>query len=165
MDNEKQKKTRPRPSFSSLFSLTPPREYERRITKIHLQYYGQFSLGTPPQNFTACFDTGSSDTWVSGALCLSPACTSHSRFDPRRSSTYKLLPEPFRLVYGTGAVTGSAASEVLTLGVPPVAVPDQRFGIVLDTSSDFRATACDGVIVREGREGEMVWGVCVRRFF
>ena len=116
------------------------------------QYYGRFSLGTPPQNFTACFDTGSSDTWVSGALCVSPACATHARFDPRRSSTYTLLPEPFRMVYGTGAVTGAAATETLTLGEPPVSVAGQSFGMVLDASSDFRAMSCDGLIVR-------AWGV------
>ena len=135
-----------------VFAFAPKKHAQahacRHTTTPHsTQYFGEFSLGTPPQNFTACFDTGSSDTWVSGALCLSPACTSHSRFNPSASSTYKLLPEPFRLVYGTGSVTGSAATETLTLGAPPVSVPKQPFGIVLDTSADFRATSCDGVIV------------------
>ena len=141
------------------FAARPPKRAQHTPaattpTPPHPQYFGEFSLGTPPQNFTACFDTGSSDTWVSGALCLSPACTSHSRFNPGASSSYKLLPEPFRLVYGTGSVTGSAATETLTLGAPPVSVPKQPFGIVLDTSSDFRATSCDGVIVSSVCGGE-----------
>jgi hypothetical protein len=52
------------------------------------QYYGEFALGTPPQPFTACFDTGSSDSWIPGALCLAPPCGTHDKFRPRDSSTY-----------------------------------------------------------------------------
>ena len=118
----------------------------KNANKPNRQYYGQFSLGTPPQNFTACFDTGSTDTWVPGDLCLTPSCTSHSRFSPSRSSTYKLLPEPFRMAYGTGAATGSSAVETMTLGTPPISIPNQPFGIVLDASHDFRATSCDGLV-------------------
>ena len=60
-------------------SLSPPR---------HTQYYGEFALGTPPQAFTACFDTGSSDSWIPGSLCLAPPCATHDKFRPRDSSTY-----------------------------------------------------------------------------
>lgn len=129
------------------FSLSLPLPIPTKKNTQSLQkYYGKFSLGTPPQNFTACFDTGSTDTWVPGDLCLTPSCTSHARFSPGKSSTYKLLPEPFRMAYGTGAATGSSAVETLTLGEPPISVPNQPFGIVVDASHDFRATSCDGLV-------------------
>ena len=62
----------------------------------------------------------------------------------------QLRPEPFHLAYGTGRVIGSVATETLTLGTPPMAVKDQGFGMIVDTSADFARTSCDGLIVRGG---------------
>lgn len=70
------------------------------------QYYGTIEIGTPPQEFTVIFDTGSSNTWIPSKKCHSLACYLHSRYDSSESETYKKDSREFAIRYGSGAVEG-----------------------------------------------------------
>ena len=55
-----------------------------------MQYYSQYTIGTPPQTFLGCFDTGSGDAWVPSSKCTSSVCQSHNSYDLAASSTEKV---------------------------------------------------------------------------
>ena len=55
---------------------------------MHLQYYGIIGIGTPPQNITMCFDTGSASMWIPSKDCNTMSCQSHNRFQYNDSSSF-----------------------------------------------------------------------------
>ncbi|XP_066127550.1 napsin-A isoform X1 [Saccopteryx bilineata] len=85
---------------------------------MNVQYYGNIGLGTPPQNFSVVFDTGSSNLWVPSKRChlLSLPCWFHHRFDSKASSSFKTNGTKFAIQYGKGQLSGVLSEDKLTIG-------------------------------------------------
>ncbi|XP_070220145.1 chymosin isoform X2 [Bos mutus] len=109
------------------------------------QYFGKIYLGTPPQEFTVLFDTGSSDFWVPSIYCKSNACKNHQRFDPRKSSTFQNLGKPLSIHYGTGSMQGILGYDTVT--VSNIVDIQQTVGLSTQEPGDvFTYAEFDGIL-------------------
>ncbi|XP_070998694.1 cathepsin E-A-like isoform X2 [Oncorhynchus clarkii lewisi] len=126
-------------------SLRLGKSSERLYNFMDAQYYGLISLGTPKQNFTVVFDTGSSDLWVPSSYCVSEACGMHRKFKAFESSTFTHDGRMFGIHYGKGHMLGIMGREVLKIG--PLTVKNQEFGeSVYEPGFVFVMAKFDGVL-------------------
>ncbi|NXS46063.1 PEPC protein, partial [Balaeniceps rex] len=108
-------------------------------------YFGEISLGTPPQNFLVLFDTGSSNLWVPSTYCQMPACVNHTRFNPSKSSTFTYNGQSYTIAYGSGALTVVLGYD--TLRLQSITVANQEFGLSSsEPSQPFYYADFDGIL-------------------
>ncbi|XP_006144715.1 napsin-A-like isoform X2 [Tupaia chinensis] len=111
-----------------------------------VQYFGEIGLGTPPQNFSVVFDTGSSNLWVPSKRChfFSVPCWFHHRFDSNASSSFHPNGTKFAIDYGSGRLVGILSEDKLTIGGLGAAV---TFGEALwQPSLVFTFAHFDGIL-------------------
>ncbi|XP_014717259.3 pepsin A [Equus asinus] len=109
------------------------------------EYFGTISIGTPPQEFTVIFDTGSSNLWVPSTYCSSLACSNHNRFNPEDSSTYEATSESVSITYGTGSMTGVLGYDTVRVG--GIEDTNQIFGLSESEPGSFLYYApFDGIL-------------------
>uniref|UniRef100_A0A8D0ETI4 Peptidase A1 domain-containing protein n=1 Tax=Strix occidentalis caurina TaxID=311401 RepID=A0A8D0ETI4_STROC len=100
---------------------------EPMTSHLDSSYFGEISIGTPPQNFLVLFDTGSSNLWVPSTYCQTPACLNHTMFNPSESSTFVSNGQTYTLSYGSGTLTVVLGYDTLT--VSSIVVTNQEFGL------------------------------------
>merc|ERR1719353_2125480 len=95
------------------------------------QYYGQATIGTPPQTFNVIFDTGSANLWVPNSKVGLRGLFKH-KYKSSASSTYVKNGTVFKIQYGSGPVSGIWSAD--TVSIAGVAIKQQAFAEVEDAS-------------------------------
>jgi len=110
------------------------------------QYFGEIGIGTPPQNFTVIFDTGSSNLWIPSSKCyFSIACYLHHRYRSVKSKTYKKNGETCTITYGSGQIAGFFSEDNVLVG--SLIVKNQKFiETTRETSPTFIIGKFDGIL-------------------
>ncbi|XP_003480741.2 pregnancy-associated glycoprotein 2 [Sus scrofa] len=126
-------------SYVRKFASHPLRNY------LDLAYMGNISIGTPPQQFSVVFDTGSSDLWVPSIYCKSKACVTHRSFNPSHSSTFHDWGKSITLEYGSGEMSGFLGHDTVRIG--QLTSTDQAFGLSKEEiSRTFEHAIFDGIL-------------------
>ncbi|NWI66205.1 PEPA protein, partial [Todus mexicanus] len=128
---------------NKFFNFFPSTEFLRNY--MDNEYYGTIYIGTPRQNFTVIFDTGSSNLWVPSIYCESFSCSDHHRFNPNQSSTFIATNDSFSIGYGTGNLTGVLGYD--TVAISGITIKNQIFGLSVTEPGDFfYYTPFDGIL-------------------
>ena len=107
------------------------------------QYFGMLEIGTPPQKFSAIFDTGSANLWVPSSAAAIQTRGTGAGYNSSASSTYTEDGTDFSIQYGTGGVYGVVSRDTLSLG--PLSVKNTRFAEA-SQMLDMDYDAFDGII-------------------
>lgn len=121
------------------------------------EYWGSIEVGTPPQEFTVIFDTGSGNLILPGDQCQSGACTSHKRYSLTQSSSSQNIgkeglgldtnpsqDKESSVRFGTGEIAGTFVKDQVCLGG---SCADANFlQTTSETDEPFMQCSFDGIM-------------------
>ncbi|KAI1296771.1 Lysosomal aspartic protease [Halotydeus destructor] len=134
---------------TSISKLLQSDENEHRqvlINYFNELYYGDMTIGYPPQHFKMIMDTGSSDLWVPSELCdidQNPVCGRTNRYDHDKSTTYLPDGTPTAIEYNIGSVSGFHSKD--QVGVAGIVIKCQYFIEVTTIRGLGNCTIQDGI--------------------
>mmetsp|Transcript_54395 Transcript_54395/g.100055 ORF Transcript_54395/g.100055 Transcript_54395/m.100055 type:complete len:431 (-) Transcript_54395:137-1429(-) len=123
-----------------------------------MAYFGEVSVGTPPQRFTVVYDTGSGNLLIPGEDCKSKACQVHQRFSMHNSSSIKPVNcdgsavsgdeyldwDEVTITFGTGHIKGRCFTDQVCIG--GICTSGDFVSATEESTSPFASFSFDGVL-------------------
>merc|ERR1719161_1243592 len=84
-------------------------------------YWGEVSMGTPPQTFSVIFDTGSGNLILPSDSCNGAGCKPHKKYEKGKSSSAQAITDErgessSEITFGTGQISGDFYNDRLCMG-------------------------------------------------
>mmetsp|Transcript_110803 Transcript_110803/g.269301 ORF Transcript_110803/g.269301 Transcript_110803/m.269301 type:complete len:436 (-) Transcript_110803:78-1385(-) len=125
------------------------------------EYYGQVSVGSPPQSFLVVFDTGSGNLLLPSKECSDDACSNHKRYDAGLSATSMQVafadkPEQavaadgtrdiVTITFGTGEMSGVYVRDNVCLGTGGICGKVDFVAATEESDEPFSLVPFDGIL-------------------
>jgi hypothetical protein len=137
-----------------------PVKKDDKVVAYKTAYFGKVQVGTPAQEFTVVFDTGSGHLVLPQTSCKSGACAKHRRYDRLKSETavdidYNGSPmkhdaaerDQVVVSYGTGKVTGEFVHDLVCMSGDVDTCARLRMVLATEMTDDpFAMFEFDGVL-------------------
>ncbi|KAI8968960.1 aspartic peptidase domain-containing protein, partial [Mycotypha africana] len=104
-------------------------------------YYGEISIGTPPQSFNLIFDTGSSDLWVVSSECTNDICDKEEDNEFAAADGDNFI----RIDYGTGNMEGQLGRDTVRLANDQIIIESQAIIDAHSLSPNFKQLPIHGI--------------------
>ncbi|KAL0573987.1 hypothetical protein V5O48_007956 [Marasmius crinis-equi] len=121
------------------------RQNEALTDQDEVDWAGPITIGSPGQQFTIDFDTGSADLWIPSSSCSGSVCSSKNRYNAASSSTAQKKSGTFRIAYADeSTVSGPLYADTVT--VAGIKATGQVFSPVTTLSPAFADEKIDGIL-------------------
>lgn len=121
-------------------------------------FFGKLSIGSPAQEFSVVYDTGSGNLLVPADDCESEACLAHDRFIQGKTSTMKEVycdgtayaedqsapHDEVTITFGTGEIWGRCLQDNICIG--SVCSQGSFIAATYESRNPFKSFAFDGVL-------------------
>jgi hypothetical protein len=113
-------------------------------------YWGDISLGSPPQQFKVIFDTGSGNLIIPSSECSVPGCAPHKKYAHSSSTTASSVQnekgeDSSEITFGTGQIEGSFFRDKLCIG-ESLCIDANFIAAEKETTEPFQEIPFDGIM-------------------